>query len=166
MRQIIFGILLIILVFSNLSAQNAWNQRLGLGVFGTRQSLVNYLDYGFSLNQYRAELGLGYELGRAVQYKHFAPAFLLGLAYQFVANDKIKMDFKTRFLRQYKQYPSNSSLVSNSLYLGYELRVGNKIQFSQALMLGFLNNEALSGYNKLTHDFQISVGVHYVFYQK
>ena len=166
MRQVIFGILLIIFVFSNLSAQNAWNQRLGLGVFGTRQSLVNYLDYGISLNQYRAELGLGYELGRALQYKHFAPAFLLGLAYQFVENDKIKMDFKTRFLRQYKQYPSNSSLVSNSLYVGYELRVGNKIQFSQALMLGFLNNEALSGYNKLTHDFLISVGVHYVFYQK
>jgi hypothetical protein len=165
-RQVIFGILLIIFVFSNLSAQNAWNQRLGLGVFGTRQSLVNYLDYGISLNQYRAELGLGYELGRALQYKHFAPAFLLGLAYQFVENDKIKMDFKTRFLRQYKQYPSNSSLVSNSLYVGYELRVGNKIQFSQALMLGFLNNEALSGYNKLTHDFLISVGVHYVFYQK
>ena len=166
MRQIIFGILLIIFVFSNLSAQKSWNHRLGLGVFGTRQSLVNYLDYGFSLNQYRAELGLGYELGRAVQYKHFAPAFLLGLAYQFVENDKIKMDFKTRFLRQYKQYPSNSSLVSNSLYVGYELRVGNKIQFSQALMLGFLNNEVLSGYNKLTHDFQISVGVHYVFYKK
>lgn len=166
MRKIIFGILLIIFVFSNLSAQNEWNQRLGLGVFGTRQSLVNYLDYGVSLNQYRVELGLGYELGRAVQYKHFAPAFLLGLAYQFVENDKIKMDFKTRFLRQYKQYPSNSSLVSNSLYVGYELRVGNKIQFSQALMLGFLNNEALSGYSKLTHDFLISVGVHYVFYQK
>lgn len=166
MRQIIFGILMMALFVSHLYAQNTWNQRVGFGVFGTRQSLVNYLDYGFSVNQYRAELGLGYELGRAVQYKHFAPAFLLGLAYQFVDHDKIKMDFKTRFLRQYKQYPSNNSLVSNSLYLGYELRVGNKIQFSQALMLGFLNNEALSGYNKLTHDFLISVGVHYVFYQK
>jgi hypothetical protein len=165
-RPSIFGILFIVFFFSNLTAQNAWNQRLGFGVFGTRQSVVNYLDYGVSLNKYRVELGLGYELGRAVQYKHFAPAFLLGLAYQFVENDKIKMDFKTRFLRQYRQYPSNSSLFSNGLYLGYELRVGNKIQFSQALMLGFLNNEALSGYNKLTHDFQISVGVHYVFYKK
>ena len=135
----------------------------GIGFFGTRQSLVNFLNYELQFKQYRGELAFGYELGRAVQYQHFAPSIGLGLAYEIISQDKVHIDLKSNFLCQRNQYPSNNSIVSRSFYLGYELRLGQRIQFSQRILLGVLHNQALSGYNKLVHDFMISGGIHYHF---
>jgi hypothetical protein len=152
--------------FNLLLAQSTLSHRGGFGVFGTRKSLVNYLDYGLGFQKFSLELALGYELGRALQYRHFAPAMSLGLACNIVEQEKIHLDLKSNFLFQRNQYPSNNSLVSRSFYLGYELRLGNKIQFSQRLLLGVLHNQALSGYSKLSHDFMFSAGVHYYFLRK
>ena len=150
--------------FSN--AQKPWTHQLGFGVLGTRQSLVNYLDYGFQFKKYRAEIAFGYDLGRLVQYQHFAPSVSLGFAHQLIDSEKTKVDFKTHFLNQRNMYPSNNSLVLNGLYAGYELRIGSRIQFSQRLLIGLTHSQALSGYSKMTHDFILSAGVNYVFANK
>jgi hypothetical protein len=158
-----FLVFFFVLLFTQMAQGQTWSHKAGIGVLGTRQSLVNYLDYGLQYNKYRAELALGYELGRAVQYRHFAPTFGFGLGIELMHQQKLFLDLKTDFLCQRNQYPSNSAIVSRSLYTGYELRIGEKIQFSQRLSLGLLHNEALSGYNKLIHDFLFSCGVHYCF---
>jgi hypothetical protein len=155
--------LILVLLCTQISLGQSWSNQAGVGVLGTRQSLVNYIDYGLQFKKYRAELAFGYELGRAVQYQHFAPALGFGLGFELMSQEKLHLDLKSNFLCQRNQYPSNSSIVSRSVYMGYELRLGQKIQFSQRLSLGLLHNEALSGYNKLIHDFLFSCGVHYCF---
>jgi hypothetical protein len=155
--------LIIALLCTQISLGQSLSHKAGVGVLGTRQSLVNYLDYGLQFKKYRAELAFGYELGRAAQYQHFAPAFGFGLGFELMNQEKLHLDLKSNFLCLRNQYPSNSSIVSRSFYMGYELRIGEKIQLSQRLSLGLLHNEALSGYNKLIHDFLFSCGVHYCF---
>lgn len=161
-----FALAMAFLMLTNFTAsfgQSSGTHRLGLGLFGTRKSIVNYVDYGFKYQLFSVELAFGYELGRLLQYRHLAPSLGFGTGYSIVSQEKIHLDLKSNFLCQRNQYPSNSSLVSRSMYVGYELKIGKKIQFSQRLALGIMHNEALSGYNKLSHDFMISAGINYMF---
>lgn len=157
----VFG--LIVIAKSQVYGQAIHKHSAEFGVLGTRQSVVNYLGYQFSRNLWHGELALGYDVSRVVQYSHFSPSLIVGAGYGIIVHEKTQLNLKTNFMYQWNHYPSNPDLVSRSMYVGYELKHGQKIQFSQRLMLGVLNNSALSGMSNLTHDFLFAVGIHYVF---
>jgi len=161
MKINVSAVFLLISIFGR--TQNSPKYSLESNVLGTRQSIVHSLSLQISYNKLLFELALGYELGRAVQYRYLSPNLMLGFGHQLMQQKKMDLFLKSSFLRQWRQFPSNKSLVSNGLYFGYSYVYGRRIKFIQSLQLGILHNQAASGLSIVTHDFLISFGVRYLF---
>lgn len=146
---------------NHLVGQNhtAWQTK----ITGTRFSLTQQFDFQYRIKNNLLELGLGYDLGRLIQYQHFAPGLQLSYAHELVQQEQLTVSFQMNYVALLRLYPSNPKLTLHASYFGYGLSFGARWQFIQDLGLGLAILSTNAGSVQLMHDFRFSFGVRHIF---
>lgn len=157
----------VVLVFFNtilgnyLVCQNhaAWQTK----ITGTRFSLTQQFDFQYKIKNNFIELGLGYDLGRMMQYQHFTPCLQMSYAHTLVQQEQLTVSAQMNYVTLLRLYPSNPKLTLHASYFGYGLSFGARWQFIQDLGLGLAILSTNPGSVQLMHDFRLSFGVRHIF---
>jgi hypothetical protein len=128
-------------------------------ITGSRFSISQQIEFQHNIKNSFLAIGVGYDIGRAIQYQHFAPSVQLGYAHALIQHEKLSVLIQINQVTLFRLYPSNSNLTLHSTSFGYALSYGARWQLIQELGLGMALLSPSMGSKQLVHDFRFSFGV-------
>ena len=137
-------------------------------LFGTRYMLGHHLGIQREQNKWRFGLSVGYNPDRLFRFQHFSGQLRLSANRTIQQNELVHVGCQVDFLASNKIYPLNQSIHVVSLFGGYGLSYGKKIQFIQSLSLGasyfFETTQDIKPF--FVHDFKVMFGIRYLLNNK
>jgi hypothetical protein len=156
----VLGVFLIVLYF-NVSHGQKSKFALSSQLSATRFYVDHNLGLEVEGNRFRFGGFIGYSPLQLLRYGHFSSHFKLSGHIKLVGLNKISIYTSMDFLSAFNVVSSNPTLRVFSLFGGYGLTYGNRLQLVQTLSLGASQLRANELKPYWVHDFQITLGVRY-----
>ena len=161
MKVVLFVVLFWVTSYQLWAIEPKNNFYLASNLSFTRFVVSQNFGMEFDKKAYKFGVYLGFNPERLIRFEHWSPQSKVHLSGYLLDNEKLSISVGGDIQAALRNYPDNKELNILSLFGGYHLSYGGRLQFLQTLSLGTSYFKAESTPSFWVHDIQFMIGIRY-----